>query len=52
MDASALLENPEKIDEMADALVQEICEIASGKATKSESLGFMEMAIARVCNYV
>ncbi|WP_325200831.1 UxaA family hydrolase [Oscillibacter sp.] len=52
VDASALLEAPEKIGEMADALLAEICEIASGKATKSESLGFMEMAIARVCNYV
>jgi len=52
VDASALLESPEKLQEMADDLVREICEIASGKATKSESLGFMEMAIARVCNYV
>lgn len=52
VDASALLESPEKLNEMADDLVREICEIASGKATKSESLGFIEMAIARVCNYV
>lgn len=52
VDASALLESPEKIGEMADALMREVCEIASGKATKSESLGFIEMAIARVCNYV
>ncbi|MCQ2561167.1 MAG: UxaA family hydrolase [Clostridia bacterium] len=52
VDASGLLENPESIGEMSDALLQEICDIASGKATKSESLGFMEMAIARVCNYV
>lgn len=52
VDASALLEFPEKLDEMADDLMREICEIASGKATKSESLGFMEIAIARVCNYV
>ncbi|MPM71310.1 Altronate dehydratase [bioreactor metagenome] len=52
VDASTLLESSEKLNEMADDLLQEICEIASGKATKSESLGFMEMAIARVCNYV
>ncbi len=52
VDASALLDAPEDIGGMADALVREICEIASGKATKSESLGFMETAIARVCNYV
>ena len=52
VDASALLEAPEKIGEMADELMREVCAIASGKVTKSESLGFIEMAIARVCNYV
>jgi altronate dehydratase len=26
-------------------------EVADGKLTKSEALGFYEMAIARVCNY-
>lgn len=52
VDASSLLEEPESMGEMADKLLEEICEIASGKATKSESLGFMEMAIARLCNYV
>lgn len=51
-DASDLLENPETIDEMADTLLNEMCAIASGKMTKSESLGYIEMAIARVCNYV
>lgn len=52
VDASTLLENPEKMDEVADALLAEIRDFASGKATKSETLGFIEMAIARVCNYV
>lgn len=51
-DASDLLENPESIDQMADTLLKEMCDIASGKMTKSESLGYIEMAIARVCNYV
>ena len=27
-------------------------EVACGKQTKAEALGFTEMAIARVCNYV
>ncbi len=52
VDVSALLDDPDSLSEMADELVAEIAEIASGKQTKSESLGYMEMAIARVCNYV
>lgn len=52
VDGSVLLEHPEKMDEVADALVAEIIEFANGKTTKSESLGFYELAIARVCNYV
>lgn len=51
-DGSILLEHPEKMGEVADALVAEIIDFANGKATKSESLGFYELAIARVCNYV
>ena len=52
VDGSILLEHPEKMDEVADGLVAEIIDFANGKATKSESLGFYELAIARVCNYV
>ena len=51
-DASGLLEAPEAMPATAEALLAEVCAVASGKMTKSESLGFMEMAIARVCNYV
>lgn len=52
VDASVLLEHPEQMDAVADALLREIVEVADGKLTKSEVLGFYEMAIARVCNYV
>ena len=52
VDASVLLEHPEQMDAVADALLREIVEVADGKMTKSEALGFYEMAIARVCNYV
>ena len=52
VDGSVLLEHPEEMDAVADALVAEIIEFANGKTTKSESLGFYELAIARVCNYV
>ncbi len=32
--------------------MNEIKEVADGKLTKAESLGYTEMAIARVCNYM
>ncbi|MDD5832827.1 MAG: UxaA family hydrolase [Clostridiales bacterium] len=52
IDCSRLLEEPEAMPEVADATLQEIINVANGKITKSESLGFRELAIARVCNYV
>lgn len=52
LDVSRLLASPEEMAAVADLLVQEVAETASGKLTKSEALGFYEMAIARVCNYV
>ena len=52
VDASMLLTNPDRMPELADALVEEFAATASGKLTKSEALGYTEMAIARVCNYV
>ena len=52
VDASMLLTEPERMSELADTLVAEVAATASGKLTKSETLGYTEMAIARVCNYV
>lgn len=52
VDASMLLTNPDRMPELSDALVEEVAATASGKLTKSEALGYTEMAIARVCNYV
>ena len=52
VDASMLLTEPERMAELADTLVAEVAATASGKLTKSEALGYTEMAIARVCNYV
>lgn len=52
VDVSLLLSEPERMPETADALVAEVAAVASGKLTKSEALGYTEMAIARVCNYV
>ena len=33
-------------------LLQMVVDTANGKQTKAESLGYTEIAIARVCNYV
>ena len=40
------------IEELGKELLDLTIEVANGKQTKSEALGFMEIAIARVCNYV
>lgn len=52
VDASPVIYGPQTIDELGDALLDEIIEVANGKLTKAESLGYTETAIARVCNYV
>ncbi|MEA4893790.1 MAG: UxaA family hydrolase [Oscillospiraceae bacterium] len=52
LDVSDLLRQPERMEYFTDALFKEIIDTADGKLTKSEILGFQEMAIARVCNYV
>ena len=51
VDASPLIYGGD-LGEMGDALLKLVAEVASGKQTKAESLGFTEMAIARVCNFV
>ncbi len=51
-DASGLIEGAESIEDMGDRLMNMIFEVAEGRQTKAESLGFIETAIARVCNYV
>ena len=52
LDASPVIYGPQTLEEMGDVLMAELQAVASGKLTKAEALGFTEMAIARVCNYV
>ena len=52
VDASPVIYGPETIKELGDKLLEEVREVASGKQTKAETLGYTEMAIARLCNYV
>ena len=52
VDASPLIYGQASLEEMGERLFTLLKEVADGKQTKAEALGFMEMAIARVCNYV
>ena len=52
VDASPVIYGPETLKELGDKLLEEVKEVASGKQTKAETLGYTEMAIARLCNYV
>ena len=51
VDASSLIYGG-SLQQLGDDLMQLVCEVASGRQTKAEALGFTEMAIARVCNFV
>ena len=50
--ASPLIYGTKTLDELGGELLQMVLDTACGKQTKAEALGFTEMAIARVCNYV
>lgn len=52
LDASPLIYGTKSIEELGDELMTMVQEVACGKQTKAESLGYTEMAIARVCNFV
>lgn len=52
LDASPLVDGSRTLDELAGELLDEVIRTAEGEKTKAEILGFSEMAIARVCNYV
>ena len=52
IDASPVIYGPQTLDEMGDVLMDELIAVANGKQTKAEALGYTEMAIARLCNYV
>ena len=50
--ASPVIYGEKTIEELGEELLHKTIEVANGKKTKSEELGYMEIAIARVCNYV
>ena len=52
LDASPLIYGTKTLDELGGELLQMVVDTACGKQTKAEALGFVETAIARICNYV
>lgn len=51
-DASPVIYGPQTMEKLTDNLLDLVIEVANGKQSKAEALGYTEMAIARVCNYV
>ena len=51
-DASPLIYGTKTLDQLGSELLDMTVETANGKMTKAESLGYIEIGIARVCNYV
>ena len=41
----------EALEELGEKLLQEVIQVASGKMTKAEILGFIETSVMRICNY-
>lgn len=52
IDASPIIYGTKTLEQMGDEILKEVQEVSNGKLTKAESLGYTEMAIARVCNFV
>ena len=50
--AAPLIYGEKTVEQLGTDLLNMVVETACGKQTKAEALGFTEMAIARVCNYV
>lgn len=51
-DASPVIYGKKTMQELGEELLQLVLTTANGRQTKAESLGYTEIAIARVCNYV
>ena len=50
--AAPLIYGEKTVEQLGTDLLNMVVETACGKQTKAEALGFVETAIARICNYV
>lgn len=51
VDASHVIYGPESLEELGQMLLEEVAQVAAGKLTKAEVLGFVETSVQRICNY-
>lgn len=51
VDASHVIYGPESLEELGQLLLEEVAQVAAGKLTKAEVLGFVETSVQRICNY-
>lgn len=52
IDASGIIYEAGSLPKLGDRIMQEVFDVAQGKLTKAEALGFMETAVVRICNFV
>ena len=52
IDASPIIYTPGSLPKLGDDLMKEVFDVAKGKLTKAEVLGFTETAVPRLCNFV
>lgn len=52
LDASPIIYGVKTLEEMGDEMMDLVIKTANGQLTKAESLGYTEIAVARVCNFV
>ncbi|MEY8000492.1 UxaA family hydrolase [Clostridium sp. Mt-5] len=50
--ASQVISGEKTIEQLGENLLNEVINVANGKVTKAEALGFNDTAISRLCNYV
>lgn len=51
-DVSEVMIGSKSISQMGEKLLNELVEVANGKITKAEALGFSDIAINRICKYI
>ena len=51
-DASATIYGPETMEQLRDAMVDDLVEVCSGRLTCAEAIGYTETALPHLCNYM
>lgn len=52
VDVSGIVEGTLSIDQAGAKLVEEVLEVANGRKTKAETLGFSDIAVDHICRYI